>query len=93
MFHVPCVRCWPHVHTNQQRFVGNSSIRGQPAQPVPRRSVIEAEVGQQGLVGRLLITKGFLGKCQPEREHGSREGTDDPVLPPRSRWIFVLRII
>eukprot|EP01065_Artemidia_motanka_P036882 TRINITY_DN4493_c0_g1_i1.p1 TRINITY_DN4493_c0_g1~~TRINITY_DN4493_c0_g1_i1.p1 ORF type:complete len:1596 (+),score=457.90 TRINITY_DN4493_c0_g1_i1:54-4841(+) len=54
----------------QQGVIGNSSLKDQPPQPTPKRSVVEAESGQQGLVGRLLLTKVFLGKSQPERDRG-----------------------
>eukprot|EP01062_Namystynia_karyoxenos_P058429 TRINITY_DN4997_c0_g3_i1.p1 TRINITY_DN4997_c0_g3~~TRINITY_DN4997_c0_g3_i1.p1 ORF type:complete len:1660 (+),score=672.78 TRINITY_DN4997_c0_g3_i1:84-4982(+) len=68
----------------RQGVIGNSSLKGQPAQPPARRSLVDADAGQLGLVGRLLITKVFLGKCQMERgDPGRSRGEDgDDDQPP-----------
>eukprot|EP00756_Hemistasia_phaeocysticola_P022288 Hpha_TRINITY_DN15823_c2_g1::TRINITY_DN15823_c2_g1_i1::g.189078::m.189078 len=66
----------------RQGVIGNHSMPNQPTQPVVKRGVVEAETGQQGLVGRLLITKVFLGKCMPEREQSPKESTGPPSFEP-----------
>eukprot|EP00755_Sulcionema_specki_P010169 Sspe_Gene.6755::Locus_2269_Transcript_1_1_Confidence_1.000_Length_4905::g.6755::m.6755 len=62
-------------------LLGNSSYPGNPPQPTFRRSSQDPEA-QFGMVGRLLITKVFLGKCCPERAIEGRPTPANPNFDP-----------